>query len=72
MNAVRRAPGEIAALKLDLWSEDGAPSVAVDRSGGIVIEQDGRAQLSEYEIPSHKASQELGENNPDRDARSTR
>jgi hypothetical protein len=33
MKAVRRALNEITALKLDLWSEDGAPSVAVDRSG---------------------------------------
>lgn len=45
MKAVRRALKEIAALKLDLWSEDGAPSVAVDRSGGIVIRQADRAQL---------------------------
>lgn len=44
MKAVRRALREIAALKLDLWSEDGAPRVAVDRSGGIVIEHDGRVQ----------------------------
>jgi uncharacterized protein (DUF433 family) len=44
MRAVRRALSEIAALQLDLWNEDGAPGVAVDRSGGIVIEQDGRAQ----------------------------
>jgi hypothetical protein len=44
MKAVRRALNEIAALKLDLLSEDGARSVAVDRSGGIVIEQEGRAQ----------------------------
>ncbi len=44
MKAVRRALQEIAALELDLWSEDGAPRVAVDRSGGIVIKHDGRAQ----------------------------
>lgn len=44
MKAVRRALREIAALKLDLWSEDGAPRVAVDRSGGIVIEHNGSAQ----------------------------
>lgn len=44
MKAVRRALSEIAELKLGLWSEDDAPSVAVDRSGGIVIERDGRAQ----------------------------
>jgi uncharacterized protein (DUF433 family) len=44
MNAVRRALREIAALKLDLWSEDGAPRVAVDRSGSIVIEHDGSIQ----------------------------
>lgn len=44
MKAVRRALREIAALKLDLWSEDGAPRVAVDRSGGIVIEHKGGAQ----------------------------
>ncbi|HEV2997475.1 MAG TPA: DUF433 domain-containing protein [Solirubrobacteraceae bacterium] len=43
MKAVRRALREIAALKLD-WSEDGAPHIAVDRAGGIVIEHDGRAQ----------------------------
>jgi uncharacterized protein (DUF433 family) len=44
MKAVRRALREIAALKLDLWSEEGAPRVAVDRSGGIVIEHSGGAQ----------------------------
>jgi uncharacterized protein (DUF433 family) len=44
MKAVRRALSEIAELQLDLWSEDDVPSVAVDRSGGIVIEQDGGAQ----------------------------
>lgn len=44
MKAVRRALREIAALKLDLWSEDGAPRVAVDRAGGIVIEYNGGAQ----------------------------
>jgi uncharacterized protein (DUF433 family) len=44
MNAIRRALREIAALKLDLWSEDGAPRVAVDRSGNIVIEHDGSIQ----------------------------
>jgi uncharacterized protein (DUF433 family) len=44
MRAVRRALREIAALKLDLWSEDGAPRVAVDRAGGIVIEYNGGAQ----------------------------
>ncbi len=43
MRAVRRALREIAALQLDLWSEDGAPRVAVDRNGGIVIDPDGRA-----------------------------
>ena len=47
MKAVRRALSEIAALELDLWSEDGAPLVAVDRSGGIVIEHGGRAQRPE-------------------------
>jgi uncharacterized protein (DUF433 family) len=44
MKAVRRALREIAALKLDLWTEDGAPRVAVDRRGGIIIEDEGRAQ----------------------------
>ncbi len=44
MKAVRRALGEIDALELDVWSEDTAPSVKVDRSGGIVIEHDGEAQ----------------------------
>jgi uncharacterized protein (DUF433 family) len=44
MKAVRRALREIAALKLNLWSEDGAPRVAVDRSGGVVIEHDGGVQ----------------------------
>jgi uncharacterized protein (DUF433 family) len=44
MRAVRRALREIAALKLDLWSEDSAPRVAVDRAGGIVIEYNGGAQ----------------------------
>lgn len=45
MNAVRRALREIAMLELDLWSEDGAPRVAVDRAGNIVIERDGLPQL---------------------------
>jgi uncharacterized protein (DUF433 family) len=44
MKAVRRALREIASLELDLWGEDGAPRVAVDRSGNIVIDHDGRAQ----------------------------
>src|SRR3984957_4176239 len=44
MKAVRRALRESAALKLDLWSEDGAPLVTVDRSGEIVSEHDGEAQ----------------------------
>lgn len=47
MKAVRRALREIAALELDLWGDDGAPRVAVDRSGGIVIEHDGSAQRPE-------------------------
>jgi uncharacterized protein (DUF433 family) len=46
MKAVRRALREIAALKLD-WGEDGVPLVAVDRSGGVVIEHDGRAERPE-------------------------
>jgi uncharacterized protein (DUF433 family) len=46
MKAVRRALREIAALKLD-WGEDGVPLVVVDRSGGIVIEHDGKAQRPE-------------------------
>jgi uncharacterized protein (DUF433 family) len=41
MKAVRRALREIAALELDLWSEAGAPRVAVDRSGNIVIDDGG-------------------------------
>jgi uncharacterized protein (DUF433 family) len=44
MKAIRRALREIAALELDLWSEDDAPLVAVDRSGGIVIQHHGEAQ----------------------------
>ncbi len=44
IKAVRRALREIAALELDLWGEDGAPRVAVDRSGGIVIEHGSQAQ----------------------------
>ena len=44
MKAVRRALREIAALELDVWSEDGAPHVAVDRLGGIVIEHGDGAQ----------------------------
>jgi hypothetical protein len=44
MKTVRRALREIAALELDLWGEDGAPRVAVDRSGSIVIEHAGQAQ----------------------------
>lgn len=44
MKSIRRALREIAALQLDLWSEDGAPHVVVDRSGGIVIKHDGEAQ----------------------------
>jgi uncharacterized protein (DUF433 family) len=44
MRAVRRALREIAGLELDVWSEDGAPRVAVDRSGGIVIEHGEGAQ----------------------------
>jgi uncharacterized protein (DUF433 family) len=43
MKAVRRALREIAALELDLWDEDGAPRVAVDRSGSIVIYDEDRA-----------------------------
>jgi uncharacterized protein (DUF433 family) len=47
MEAIRRALREIAALKLDLWSEDDTPLVAVDRSGGIIIQHDGQAQRAE-------------------------
>ncbi len=47
MKAVRRALREIAALKLELWSEDGAPRVAVDRAGQIVIEHGGHARRPE-------------------------
>jgi uncharacterized protein (DUF433 family) len=47
MKAVRRALREIAALELDLWSEDGAPRVAVDRAGKIVIQHGGRAERLE-------------------------
>jgi uncharacterized protein (DUF433 family) len=44
MKAVRRALREIASLELDLWSEAGAPRVAVDRSGNIVIDNNGGPQ----------------------------
>jgi uncharacterized protein (DUF433 family) len=44
MKAVRRALREIASLELDLWNEDGAPRVAVDRSGNIVIGDERGAQ----------------------------
>lgn len=41
MKAIRRALSEIAELKLDLWTEDGAPRVAVDRAGKILIKHNG-------------------------------
>jgi uncharacterized protein (DUF433 family) len=41
MKAVRRALREIAALELDLWTDAGAPRVAVDRAGNIVIDDGG-------------------------------
>lgn len=44
MKAVRRALSEIAALELELWTEDSAPAVAVDRAGNIVIQAGDRAQ----------------------------
>jgi uncharacterized protein (DUF433 family) len=44
MKAVRRALREIASLELDRWSEAGAPRVAVDRSGNIVIDNNGGPQ----------------------------
>jgi uncharacterized protein (DUF433 family) len=44
MKAVRRAWREIASLELDRWSEAGAPRVAVDRSGNIVIDNNGGPQ----------------------------
>jgi uncharacterized protein (DUF433 family) len=47
MKAIRRALREIAALELDFWGEDGAPHVAVDRSGSIVINHGGLAQRPE-------------------------
>jgi uncharacterized protein (DUF433 family) len=44
MKAVRRALDEIASLELELWTEHGAPNVAVDRSGRIVIKAGDRLQ----------------------------
>ena len=41
MKSVRRALRAIAALELALWDEDGAPQVAVDRGGEVVINQSG-------------------------------
>jgi uncharacterized protein (DUF433 family) len=35
MNAVRRAREELASLDLELWTEDGGPSVRVDHRGDV-------------------------------------
>lgn len=40
MRAVRTALRELSDLDLGLWSEEGGPSVAVDRAGQIVIDVD--------------------------------
>jgi uncharacterized protein (DUF433 family) len=39
MRAIRRALNELAALDLDLWTDDVGPGVAVDRGGNIVLDQ---------------------------------
>jgi uncharacterized protein (DUF433 family) len=39
MPAVRRALAALADLRLDLWTEDEGPAVAVDRGGSIVLLQ---------------------------------
>lgn len=44
MRAVRRALKDLAALDLDLWTEDVTPTVAVDRGGVIVLDVDAHAQ----------------------------
>src|ERR1035437_8112356 len=35
MNAVRRARGRLASLDLELWTEEGGPSVRVDHRGTV-------------------------------------
>jgi uncharacterized protein (DUF433 family) len=40
MQAVRRALDALGDLDLELWTEDGGPSVAVDRAGRVVITPD--------------------------------
>jgi uncharacterized protein (DUF433 family) len=44
MRAVRRALTELAALDVDLWSEDAGPSIAVDRRGTIVLNPQAKPQ----------------------------
>lgn len=51
MKAVRRARKELAELDLELWSDDGSPTVAVDRNGQIVLDPEG--------VPQHLGGQEL-------------
>jgi len=51
MRAVRRALKALAELDLGLWTEDVTPTVAVDRSGVIVLDVDAH--------PQHAGGQQL-------------
>jgi uncharacterized protein (DUF433 family) len=50
MAAVRRARAELRALDLDLWNEDGGPSVRVDAAGKVVIVSGGRAEAERQQV----------------------
>jgi uncharacterized protein (DUF433 family) len=51
MPAVRRALQTLSQLDLDLWTEDGRPSVRVDPSGEIFIDTDEGPETLEGERP---------------------
>jgi uncharacterized protein (DUF433 family) len=53
MPAVRRALGELRELDLDLWNEEGGPTVAVDQAGRVILDPHGLPVTDEHQLVAH-------------------
>jgi uncharacterized protein (DUF433 family) len=53
MPAVRRALGELRELDLDLWNEEGGPTVAVDQAGRVILDPRGLPATDEHQLVAH-------------------
>jgi uncharacterized protein (DUF433 family) len=53
MPAVRRALRELRDLDLDLWDEEGGPTVAVDHAGRVILDPHGLPAMDERQLVAH-------------------